>query len=130
MTDRPESDEVGYKRPPRNSQFKHGQSGNPKGRPKGAKNISTDLTEELSERIPIREGERMLRVSKQRALLKAMLAKAMKGDTRAAGVVLQLVARVIEPDTAEVAATDISAEDLAILERFVARRLGRDRDNN
>ena len=41
--------EVGYGKPPRKSQFKPGQSGNPKGRPKGRKGFSTILVEELSE---------------------------------------------------------------------------------
>jgi hypothetical protein len=37
--------EVGYKRPPRNTRFCKGQTGNPHGRPKGARNIKTDLAE-------------------------------------------------------------------------------------
>src|SRR4051794_39278063 len=86
--------EVGYKRPPRRTRFKPGQSGNPGGRAKGIRNLETDLIEELAERIPIREGERSFRVSKQRALLKGLLSKALKGDTRAAGLILQLVAKV------------------------------------
>ena len=32
---------IGYKKPPRDTQFKPGQSGNFKGRPKGAKNFAT-----------------------------------------------------------------------------------------
>ena len=34
----PSNDEVGYRRPPKASQFPPGRSGNPKGRPKGARN--------------------------------------------------------------------------------------------
>ena len=114
---------VGYKRPPQPSKFKPGQSGNPKGRPKGALNLETDLTQELSEKIAIREGERSLKVSKQRALLKSMVAKGLKGDTRAAGLVLQLVAKLLE----QVAPTDeqdlLSDDEAAILERFIAKRI-------
>ena len=33
-----DDDPVGYKTPPKNTQFQPGQSGNPKGRPKGTKN--------------------------------------------------------------------------------------------
>ena len=31
--------EIGYKKPPKHSKFKKGQSGNPKGRPKGSKSL-------------------------------------------------------------------------------------------
>lgn len=31
-------EKIGYKKPPKKSQFKKGKSGNPKGRPKGSKN--------------------------------------------------------------------------------------------
>jgi hypothetical protein len=47
---------VGYRRPPRNRQFKPGQSGNPTGRPKGAKNFATALAEELDAPITATEN--------------------------------------------------------------------------
>ena len=119
------TDAVGYKRPPRHTRFRPGQSGNPSGRPRGTRDLAADLGEELAERIPIREGERRLRVSKQRALLKALVAKALKGDTRAAGIVLQLVERVVAPEMARAGAAgdDLSADDRAILDRYIADQL-------
>ena len=35
--------EVGYGRPPKDSQFRPGQSGNPAGRRKGVRNLMTDV---------------------------------------------------------------------------------------
>lgn len=116
-----EDDKVGYRKPPTRTRFQPGVSGNPNGRRKGSVNLKTDLRSELSEHIHIREGERSLKVSKQRAMLKAMVAKALKGDARAATVVLMLVGRLFEPEPAEVPA--LTTDDQAILERFLARRI-------
>src|SRR3569623_580770 len=119
----PEEEKVGYGRPPVASRFKPGQSGNPKGRPKGTLNLKTDLRNELAEKIQIREGQRSLKVSKQRAMLKALVSEALKGDARAANVVLTLVGKLFEPETAAEAIPALTTDDQAILERFLARRL-------
>lgn len=118
-----EEEKVGYRKPPAKTRFKPGQSGNPNGRPKGSVNLKTDLRSELSERIQIREGERSLKVSKQRAMLKALVAKALKGDARAANVVLTLVGRLFEPEAVAEEVPALTSDDEAILARFLARRL-------
>jgi hypothetical protein len=48
--------QVGYGKPPKHTQFKLGESGNPQGRSKGTKNLKTDLAEELCEKIVVHEG--------------------------------------------------------------------------
>ena len=118
-----EEEKVGYRKPPAKTRFKPGQSGNLNGRPKGSVNLKTDLRSELSEKIRIREGERSLKVSTQRAVLKALVAKALKGDARAANVVLTLVGKLFEPEAVAERVPALTADDQAILERFLARRL-------
>jgi Family of unknown function (DUF5681) len=114
---------VGYGRPPKHTRFKPGHSGNPKGRLKGTKNLKTDLVEELSERISVSEGGKPKKLSKQRALLKSLVAKAItKCDTRAANILLNLMVRLFDV-SAEAREEDlISEDDLAILENFIARQ--------
>ena len=115
---------VGYKNPPRKYQFKEGQSGNRKGRPKGARNLKTDLLEELGERILIREGNREVRMSKQRALIKSQLARALKGSDRAASKIIDLCLRVIGiEDEAADADTPLTAEEQAVLAALKTRIL-------
>lgn len=114
--------EVGYGRPPAHTRFRKGQSGNPKGRPRGTKNLKTDLMEELGERILVREGERAQRVSKQRAVVKTLMNRTLKGDPRAASLLLSMMMRLI--DTGE-AGSDIEApleeDELDILDTFAHR---------
>jgi hypothetical protein len=108
---------VGYGRPPKSGQFKRGKSGNPKGRPKGSLGLATDLSAELNEQITIREDGRQRRVSKQRALIKSLMAKALQGDVRANTALLALYARVITdlPSDQECIVDNI---ELQILRRF------------
>ena len=75
--------EIGYRKPPKNTRFKPGKSGNPKGRPKGSKNFRTDAKAVLNERIPISEGGKQKKVTAQAATLKRLRAKALAGDSRA-----------------------------------------------
>jgi hypothetical protein len=60
---------VGYKRPPRETQFKKGQSGNPSGRRKAAPTFATDLAEELRESITLHEKGREKKITKHSGLL-------------------------------------------------------------
>jgi len=115
--------EVGFGRPPRHTQFKPGESGNPKGRPKGTKNLATDLSEELAEKIVVNEGGKQLKISKQRAMIKSLLAKALKGDTRAATVLLKLLIDAEQATTKNAVVEALSEDDQAILARFAERVL-------
>ncbi len=49
-------DEVGYGKPPKQTRFKPGESGNPKGRPKKAKAGPPDVAEILSEEIAVKNA--------------------------------------------------------------------------
>jgi hypothetical protein len=76
--------EIGYGKPPINSRFKLGQSGNPKGKSKGSKNFKTILTDELDVKIEVTENGRKIKASKRELIVKTMVNKAAKGDHKAA----------------------------------------------
>ena len=115
--------EIGFKKPPKKNQFEKGQSGNPKGRPKSTKNLKTDLEEELQELIHLKEGGKDKHVSKQRALIQALMAKAVKGDARAANLLLNMILKVLIPTQTDDVDETLSSDDLAILEAFKERVL-------
>ena len=80
----PEEDlRVGYKRPPRHSQFRPGRSGNPGGREKELRNFGTDVKATLAGPLAIKEKGKTKRVSSQEGVLLRLREKALKGDARA-----------------------------------------------
>jgi hypothetical protein len=117
-------DEVGYGKPPKKTQFKPGESGNPKGRTKGVKNLKTDLVEELQETLIVSESGKRRRISKQRAMVKSLMARAIKGDTRAITLLTTLIVRLLNIDASE-GSKELSAEDKAILEAYEKAILAR-----
>jgi len=111
--------------PPKKFQFQKGVSGNPRGRPKGTRNLRTDLAEELAEKIPIREDGRTRRISKQRAMIKGAVAKAIQGDQRALSNIIALQLRFFADEMANDNQAATSPQDRAILDDFLRRYLER-----
>lgn len=73
---------IGYKKPPRKSQFKKGTSGNPKGRPKNAKNRTpTELLDQyLSTQVTVAENGEKKTMTLLEALQRRLVTAALKGD--------------------------------------------------
>lgn len=81
LTRKPEASTgaVGYGKPPKHSQFKSGQSGNPKGRPKGTRNFKSDLHDTLQMPLKITKNGRVSNMSTQRASLETLRVKGAQG---------------------------------------------------
>ena len=75
--------EIGYGKPPVNTRFKSGQSGNPKGRPRGSKGFATLMRKALSETVLVREDGQLRHMSRREAIIKCWLTRALKGEARA-----------------------------------------------
>jgi len=84
---------VGYGRPPEDTRFQPGRSGNPKGRPKGSKNFSTLFAEELAQPVTLIETGKRKKMSKQQALVKQAVNKALGNDPKATALVFDHIRR-------------------------------------
>jgi Family of unknown function (DUF5681) len=120
-----DNNKVGYRRPPRHTRFKKGQSGNPRGRPQGGANAKTIVSRVIGEKVTLREGDKPRAMTKLEGLLQAHLVKAIKGDARSAGLVINLVTRLgLLAETENKTITALSEEDHAILDDYVRSKTG------
>lgn len=86
---------VGFRKPPKTTQYPKGKSGNPKGRPK-AETISdlAPLVESIfAEPAKIRDGEQTRTVSKLEAVLRVQIGLALKCDPRAIRAIFNRAAK-------------------------------------
>jgi hypothetical protein len=112
---------IGWGKPPQHTRFKKGHSANPKGRPSGTRNLKTDLTNELGGRIRVREGDRETLISKQEAFVKSLVARALKGDSRASSLLVTMMAKLLDVASAP-APTEVSADEQEIIDAYYNRR--------
>ena len=122
-TKEPRDDEpVGYRRPPRHSRFKPGQSGNPKGKRKGVQNFTSEVKNALRALVKVSANGVARKMTTQKAVLLRTIDKALKGDPRSADTVIEL-SRLFNNEASTTPDGPSSAEDDAILEAYEAEIL-------
>jgi hypothetical protein len=99
MSEDPSDYQVGYRKPPRHSRFRRGQSGNPRGRPKGSQSAARLARRILNEKIVIRENGKRRWITRREAMLKQLANKGVMGDLRSIREVLNLDSAGAEAET-------------------------------
>ena len=114
MSDDHDPDEVGFGKPPKEYQFKPGQSGNPKGRPKGPGNIYKLIAKHAAKKVTVVENGVEKKMPKMDVVVTAIFNKAAKGDVSAARLLTGLisVAAQLSEDEAQ---SGYSDEDLKVM---------------
>lgn len=100
MPEDPEDYEIGFGKPPKHTQFKKGQSGNPKGRPKGSKSLAATFDELAREKMWVNTPNGRKRMSWFDMNIMQLLTRGAKGDIRAIRQVIQMrkeIGEVIPP---------------------------------
>jgi len=99
----------GYGKPPKQTQFKKGQSGNPKGRPKKASSVLSLADQPMlsavlavaSKTVPAREGGEMTEMSIMDAVVASIAACAVKGNSRSQQTFVDLAQKAHEAEVLE-----------------------------
>ena len=79
--------------------------------------------------ITIRESGISKKVSKQRAVIKALMARAVQGDSRSISILLNMFLKILHEDTKIEEDIDLTQADLEILELYEAQILASTKTN-
>lgn len=115
---------VGYGKPPRDTRFKPGQSGNPKGKKKGSKSFKATVGAILNETIKVQTPQGTKRITKLEALVHTSLNSALKGDAKAADQVLRMAREVGLVDEVTEAFDKLSMQQLTVEDRAILEHYG------
>jgi hypothetical protein len=110
---------VGYGHPPKATQFKKGQSGNPKGRPKGSRPVGAVLQEILGQRIAVTENGKTRRLPALEVMLRRLANDAMRSEPVALKLMLSLFDRYGQSPEAGIRLDEVLAEDKTILANYL-----------
>jgi hypothetical protein len=109
---------VGYARPPASSQFKPGQSGNPKGRPKGVRNASSLARDALEHTVNVKVKRAWRKMTVRKAAYLRLAERAVVGDAKALEFLLSLESDEGAAGSDDAPMQPLSAQDLELLQRF------------
>lgn len=112
--------QVGYKKPPKSSQFQKGRSGNPSGRPRKVPGIPELLAKIAKQKVLTHGKNGPKYMSKIEAILTQLANQGVKGDLKAGELFLDLLARfpqIAKQENMKAMETSVKEKLLAALER-------------
>jgi hypothetical protein len=113
---------IGYGRPPKETRFQPGKSGNPSGRRKGSRTVRAILTDIIEQKIPVTENGKTRRMPALEVTLRRLVNDAMRGETNAMKLLLSIVDRYTDTTEARIQLGELQAQDRDILARYLIER--------
>jgi len=110
-----------YRRPPKETQFKPGISGNPRGRPKATAKLESDLARVLNEHVKVHENGRVRKRTSLGVILKRLVLEAAKGNLKASAQLFKVLEKFGVRETASTLPPPVSDNDRAIIEDYLSR---------
>jgi hypothetical protein len=120
------SSPVGYRRPPKEAQFKPGRSGNPTGRPRGTRSPAAIFQAIIEKKVPVTENGRTRNIPVLEVAFLRLAQDAMRGNEKAIKLLVSLVDRYGVAPEAKRQLEDLLAEDRDILGQFLPESSLRD----
>jgi hypothetical protein len=113
--------EVGYRKPPRSTQFRRGVSGNPTGRPKGSKSVGAILNAIARKKITVTSNGRTQKVTMLEAIMMQLTNRAAGGDLKAIREVLGAFRLFVNSDVVLESGVDLNEHDAAVMKNLAKR---------
>ena len=121
MADEDAPYEVGYGKPPRETRFKAGTSGNPNGRPKGSRNLAAIVINESRKKVRINGSRGSREVTLVQASVMQLANKSAQGDLPALREFIPLVRHAEEDTAPNGARRNFNELDKSVLENLRRR---------
>jgi Family of unknown function (DUF5681) len=112
---------VGYGRPPKETRFQPGKSGNPNGRRKGSRSVSAVLDDVFRQKIEVTENGKTRRITALEAMARRLRNDALRGDAKAIKLSIELMPRHSETNESTIPFDELLAQDREILAQYLAK---------
>ncbi|CUJ87234.1 hypothetical protein RUE5091_00581 [Ruegeria denitrificans] len=109
--------DVGYKKPPKHTQWQKGQSGNPTGKKKKEQSLLVQLKRLSAKEIVVHQNGVAVKMTQGEAMLVAVFNKAMNGDLGSIKFISQILG-ISDADLSASKAPELSENLLGVLETY------------
>jgi Family of unknown function (DUF5681) len=123
--------EVGYGKTPRQTRWRKGQSGNPKGREKGHKGLKSDLEAALNAKNTLENKltGKLVKGRNQELAIQRLVERAALGDLKAQALLFPMIMQVLGAEDRHKGPRKLSALDEEILAEVLGARLQEARES-